>query len=184
MDDVKVSKTEKTPLVGCWSHRVQREPVGAPKHWLIGRTVVLLVLLFSIGCQRWPGTNAMRQAQVESDRLLAEFRAQKRRADDLENRNVQLEQRLGEAEKMLALKQGRSGSRVAESGSAGIRSGGDRSLSDLGAPTPSSRRIPGTGLPDSNPSTPGRLTSVPSYGNDDMRGDPNRTNQWRPIPGR
>ena len=44
----------------------------------------------------------MRQYQLESDRLLAEFRAQKKRAEELEIRNGQLEQRLAESEKLLA----------------------------------------------------------------------------------
>ena len=46
------------------------------------------------GCQQMPGGQAMRQYQLESDRLLNEFRAQKKRAEDLEVRNAQLEQRL------------------------------------------------------------------------------------------
>ena len=45
----------------------------------------------------------MRQYQQDSDRLLSEFRAQKKRAEELEARNAQLEQRLAESEKLLAL---------------------------------------------------------------------------------
>jgi hypothetical protein len=146
--------------------------------------LVLALLMPSVGCQRWPGTTAMRQYQLESDRLLSEFRAQKKRAEELEQRNAQLEQRLGETEKMLARMQGRSGSRLADtSGGASTRSGTDRTLTDLGN-APGARKIPGYGLPDIAPGTPGRLTSGGPGGNDDLRGDPNRPSQWRPIPGR
>ncbi len=62
----------------------------------------MIASLFS-GCQQGPGGMAMRQYQQDSDRLLSEFRAQKKRAEELETRNAQLEQRLAESEKLLAL---------------------------------------------------------------------------------
>jgi hypothetical protein len=129
-----------------------------------------------------PGSQAMRQYQLESDRLLNEFRAQKKRAEDLEARNVQLEQRLAESEKMLALNQQgkgsmRNGRNVRESDllTAGIsEKSSSRSGITLGPKT--------TGLPDmvDTYSPPGTLTSS---GNRDLRGDRNRDTQWRPVQG-
>ena len=54
------------------------------------------------GCQNWPQSKRMMQYQIESERLLSEFRAQKKRADELEGRNQVLVSRLSESEKMLA----------------------------------------------------------------------------------
>ena len=64
----------------------------------------------------------MRQYQQDSDRLLSEFRAQKKRAEELEARNAQLEQRLAESEKLLALgPSSKSGTR--NKGSSGLSLG-------------------------------------------------------------
>jgi hypothetical protein len=115
----------------------------------------------------------MRQYQLESDRLLSEFRSQKKRAEELEQRNYQLEQRLGESEKLIARLQGRSNSRVADSGA---RTDG-RTLADLGSNPPgTTKKIPGLGLPDDTPGTAGRLTSGAGTGT--LNGDPTRSNQW------
>ncbi len=121
----------------------------------------------------------MKQYQLESDRLLSEFRAQKKRADELDQRNVQLEQRLGESEKLIARLQGRSSSRVADTRSRG------RELIDIPAEADSSgRRLPGPGLPDASTNPSARLSSGPVAVGQDLGGDPARANQWRPIPGR
>ncbi len=188
--------------------------------------LVLFSLCFCLtlsGCQRVPGGHAMRQYQMESDRLLAEFRAQKKRAEDLEARNVQLEQRLAESEKMLARNMsGTSGRGVSGSANGtqdsklmigGLRSdrtGSDYRSNDRNAlnnlsefnssrsssPYPSSSSsssrgpigIQRGGLPDSTPSTSGRLTAGNrndpiSLGNGprDLRGDPKGDAQWRPV---
>jgi hypothetical protein len=131
------------------------------------------------GCQQWPGTHAMKQYQLESDRLLSEFRSQKKRAEELEQRNQQLEKRLGESERMIAKLQGRSPSRTAERTN-------DRTLADIGgaAAGPPPKRLSGPGLPDATPPTPGRFTSGGYNGGEDLKGDPSRSNQWRPINGR
>ena len=140
---------------------------------------VLGILSLIPGCQAWPGNQAMRQYQLESDRLLSEFRSQKKRAEELEQRNYQLEQRLGESEKLIARLQGRSTSRVADSGA---RSD-SRTLADLSNnPSGTSKKIPGLGLPDDTPGTAGRLTSGVGAGT--LNGDPARSTQWRPITGR
>ena len=73
-----------------------------------------ILVICVTGCQQWPGNQAMRQYQVESERLLSEFRSQKKRAEDLEKRNYQLEQRLGEGERALARLQGGAGGGEAE----------------------------------------------------------------------
>jgi hypothetical protein len=116
----------------------------------------------------------MRQYQVESERLLSEFRSQKKRAEDLEKRNYQLEQRLGESERALArLQGGAGGSRMASRGGVEVGEG------DL-----TTRRIGGGGLPDVQPGPAGRLSSVPYEVPGGLQGNPTRTGQWRPIPGR
>ncbi len=131
------------------------------------------------GCQQWPGTQAMKQYQLESDRLLSEFRAQKKRAEEYEQRNQQLEKRLGESERLIAKLQGRPSSRAAD------RSG-DRTLADIskGPSSSTPKRISGSGLPDATTPTPGRFTSGGYNSGEDLKGDPSRSNQWRPINGR
>ena len=47
----------------------------------------------------------MRQYQIESERLLSEYRSQKKRAEELEQRNVQLERRLVDSEREIAILQ-------------------------------------------------------------------------------
>lgn len=125
-------------------------------------SVLLCMLASGVGCQQWPGNHAMRQYQIESERLLSEYRSQKKRAEELEQRNMQLERRLGESEREIAKLQGRN-------------------PSSRMAAAPGSSMIPGGGLPDARPGTAGRLSSGnPSMGPSDTRG----SNQWRPIPGR
>jgi hypothetical protein len=104
----------------------------------------------------------MRQYQIESERLLSEYRSQKKRAEELEQRNMQLERRLGESEREIAKLQGRNpSSRMAANSGGSMISGG--------------------GLPDARPGTSGRLSS----GNSSLNsGDSRGSNQWRPIPGR
>ncbi|MEQ1825105.1 MAG: hypothetical protein ABL921_04140 [Pirellula sp.] len=134
--------------------------------------------------------------------MLNEFRAQKKRADELESRNVQLENRLAESEKQLALSGNGYANRKMNSRSdsellIGEASGTGRDLTNLSS-TGSSRsagsRAPslrtGPGLPDANPPTPGKLASGSnrdpiSLGGPprDLRGDRNRDSQWRPISG-
>ncbi len=113
----------------------------------------------------------MKQYQLESDRLLSEFRSQKKRAEEAEQRNQQLEKRLGESERMIAKLQGRPG---------------DRTLADIskGGSSSTPKRISGSGLPDATPPTPGRFTSGGYNSGEDLKGDPSRSNQWRPINGR
>lgn len=156
------------------------------------------------GCQRFPATQAMRQYQLESDRLLAEFRAQKKRAEELEVRNGQLEQRLAESEKLLARSLGGTTGRSTAGNSNRSRSGselmigdspGDRNaidnLSDANSSRSSARglsKIVRGGLPDTLPSTSGQLTSGNRNdplslggGPRDLRGDPKSESQWRPV---
>lgn len=155
--------------------------------------------LFS-GCQQGPAGIAMRQYQQDSDRLLSEFRAQKKRAEELEARNAQLEQRLAESEKLLALGpslKGNSRSRSSSNRSSGEAIDSRRAgitLSERDSTRSSLSRNPTkSGLPDVTPGTPGRFTSgLNNTGNnldpislggsgEDLRGDSSRESQWRPI---
>ena len=172
------------------------------------RSILLLAMVPSwfafTGCQRFPATQAMRQYQLESDRLLAEFRAQKKRAEELDVRNGQLEQRLAESEKLLARSLGGTTGRSTAGNSNRSRSNSeltigntpsDRSainnLSDANSSRSSTRgpsKFLRGGLPDTSPTTNGQLTSGNrndpfslGSGPRDMRGDPKSESQWRPV---
>jgi len=168
----------------CGSHWVR---MGSRMGGSLGYGAVVCLILSTSGCQQWPGNHAMRQYQIESERLLSEFRSQKKRAEDLEQRNVQLERRLGESEREIAKLQGRNpSSRMANNPGAG------GTLSGLSSGSMSG----GGGLPDARPGTSGRFSSGNiSPGNSSPGnlspgssalgpGDPRNSNQWRPIPGR
>jgi hypothetical protein len=168
----------------CGSHWVR---MGIRMGGSLGYGAVVCLILSTSGCQQWPGNHAMRQYQIESERLLSEFRSQKKRAEDLEQRNVQLERRLGESEREIAKLQGRNpSSRMANNPGTG------GTLSGLSSGSMSG----GGGLPDARPGTSGRFSSGNiSPGNSSPGnlspgssalgpGDPRNSNQWRPIPGR
>lgn len=187
-----------------YSSKIDRNSSGYPR---ISKATLLLATLFLIapltGCQRWPNGQAMKQYQMESDRLLAEFRAQKKRAEELEVRNNQLEQRLAESEKMVARSQLGLGGRSTASQSIkggnspelliGDARGFSKNTSGL-SENDSSRANPGRskilrgGLPDTKAGTSGTFTSVNpkdpiSIGGNprDLKGDPKAASQWRPV---
>jgi hypothetical protein len=173
----------------CGSHWVR---MGIRIGGSLGYGAVVCLILSTSGCQQWPGNHAMRQYQIESERLLSEYRSQKKRAEELEQRNVQLERRLGESEREIAKLQGRNpSSRMANN------PGASGTLSGLSSGSMSG----GGGLPDARPGTSGRFSSGnispgnTSPGNTSPGnlspgssalgpGDPRNSNQWRPIPGR
>ena len=156
------------------------------------------------GCQRFPGSQAMRQYQLESDRLLAEYRAEKKRNEDLTARNGLLEQRLAESEKLLARNTGGSNSRSIANNSNRNRSDSEltignvrdergpmNGLSDANSSRNSVRgptKIQRGGLADALPSTSGKFTSGNRAdpislggGARDLRGDPKSESQWLPL---
>jgi len=173
--------------------------------WSARGWILLIVScsLASTGCQRFPGSQAMRQYQLENDRLLAEFRAQKKRADESEVRNSQLEQRLAESEKLSARILGGSNGRSTAGNTSRSRNDselmigdarGDNPISSLSDAKSSRSTVRGPvkinrgGLPDALPSTSGLLTSGNrsdplSLGNGprDLKGDPKSESQWRPV---
>ncbi len=147
---------------------------------------LLLGVLASTGCQRWPGGLQAQKFQSDSERLLNEFRAEKKRADDLAAKNQLLEQRLAETEKDIA-RRNLAGNRGR------TKSGSDARLT-IGAPSGphlnglshantsrngSSRPnfIEGGGLPDMRPGTSGQFTSTGL----DHSLESERESQWRPI---
>jgi len=186
--------SQTVPRIEAVGHNVLN--ASSPRwRWMFLFTLVLL-LGFS-GCQRMPGSQAMRQYQLESDRLVNEFRLQKKRAEELETRNAQLEQRLAESEKLLARVQNSSNGRNTKNRSDSELLIGDAlgsrrtldSLSNIGSSRASSGRSSSIrpGLPDMSPLTSGQLTSGAkdpiSLGSPprDLRGDRNRDSQWRPL---
>lgn len=181
----------------CGSHWVRLGiRIGIRIGGSLGYGAVVCLLLSTSGCQQWPGNHAMRQYQIESERLLSEYRSQKKRAEELEQRNVQLERRLGESEREIAKLQGRNpSSRMANNPGTG------GTLSGLSSGSMSGSMSGGGGLPDARPGTSGRFSSGnispgnSSPGNSSPGnlspgssalgpGDPRNSNQWRPIPGR
>lgn len=182
------------------SFRLSASHLGLLRLFVVSFFGLITAIVFS-GCQQVPGGMAMRHYQQDSDRLLSEFRAQKKRAEELEARNVQLEQRLAESEKLLALgptpksssrnraANSRSSSEAIDSRRAGI------TLSERDSTRSStSRNTTKSGLPDATPGTAGRFTSGGNFsdGNnrdpislgtsgEDLRGDSGRESQWRPI---
>ena len=121
---------------------------------------LLAWLSLATGCQSWSPGSQIKQCQMESDRLLAEFRSQKKRADELEGKYQESQSRLAEAEKLIARVQNGNG-----------RSGGV--LADRSAiPSRSSSNNPNTtpnSIPNGAAGLPGRSTG---------NSDPNI--QWRP----
>lgn len=184
------------------SKAIIRKPMGESRTPV--RVLILLLCCLGLtGCQRFPGSQAMRQYQLESDRLLAEFRAQKKRADELEERKGQLEQRLAESEKLLARSLAGTSSRSTASNTNRSRTdselvigdarGGGSAINNL-SDAKSSRstgRVPAKiqrgGLPDAFPATSGQLMSgnrsdpFSVGGSRDLRGDPKNESQWRPV---
>jgi hypothetical protein len=155
----------------------------APKSALL-----VLALSFCTGCQQlpWPGSQQAKQFQVDSERILGEFRAQKKRADDLAAKNQQLETRLAETEKSLARQNLQSLSQSNSSSSRNNRKGNSNSNPAkgrlfVGAPDDD------PGLPDAPPSMSGLLTSSGGFSktdrdlNNSSDNDNKESPQWRPV---
>ncbi|XZE19498.1 hypothetical protein SH449x_004818 [Pirellulaceae bacterium SH449] len=153
--------------------------------WGLRVAICCIFLLFpATGCQRmpWPGSQQARQFQADSERLLGEFRAQKKRADELAARNQQLEARLAESEKSLARQNLQS---LSQSGGASSRNNRNRRSEDS-----QSRLFVGpseedSGLPDAPPSISGLLTSGGGFSNPSGRSPEmpagKDSPQWRPV---
>ncbi len=149
------------------SHSVTSDSIPfAARTWRVASGLLLLSSVVLSGCQQMPGGQAMRQYQLESERLLSEFRAQKKRAEELEVRNAQLEQRLAESEKLLASNPGgysgksskfRSETELLIGEATGARRNSNP-LSESGSSRTTGIRgaIGRTGLPDVSPSAAGQ----------------------------
>ncbi len=105
----------------------------------IKQKATLLALIASIvvgsaGCNSIGAGKQMKQLEMENNRLLSEFRAERQRRESAERTAQQLELRLAESEKMLArqLQNGSSPSRLSS------LPGGPGSLSSFGSPDSSS----------------------------------------------
>ncbi|MCU0720300.1 MAG: hypothetical protein MUC83_11400 [Pirellula sp.] len=154
---------------------------SAPKLALLA----LSLAIFS-GCQQfpWPGSQQAKQFQVDSERILGEFRAQKKRADELAAKNQQLEARLAETEKSLARQNLQSLAQSNSSSSRNNRQGSSTS-------NPAKGRLfvgppdDDPGLPDTPPSMSGLLTSSGGFSRTDKNlsdtGDNKESPQWRPV---
>ncbi len=63
---------------------------------------VLTLLACSTGCQNGPVLGRMKQSQIENERLLSEFRSQKKEVEQLRAERSQLLQQQAETEKLAA----------------------------------------------------------------------------------
>lgn len=74
-------------------------PGGYPHAWTL---LALLLLITLSGCNSFGSGKLVQQLQNENERLLTEFRAEKKRREEFEKQNRTLEARLSESEKLLA----------------------------------------------------------------------------------
>jgi hypothetical protein len=159
-------------------------------HALIGFIPRLAMLVLSLaictGCQQfpWPGSQQAKQFQLDSDRILGEFRAQKKRADELAAKNQQLEARLAETEKSLARQNLKSLSQSNSSSSRNSRTSGSTNSpakSQLYVSPPEDD----PGMPDVPPSMAGLLTSGGGFSkierDQNNQSDQKESPQWRPV---
>lgn len=134
------------------------------------------LVLSTAGCQKWPGSQQASQFQIDRERLLGEFRAEKKRVEELAARNRMLEQRLAESEKAIARQnlvdgrgsgRGRTNSelRIGEDRNPSRNSDGSSALSNVNTSRANANRsrIPdGRGLPDTRSGIGGQFTSTGS----------------------
>lgn len=63
---------------------------------------LLLLVICPAGCNSFGNSRLVKELQSENERLLAEFRAQRNRSEELEKTNRLQAERLAESEKLLA----------------------------------------------------------------------------------
>ena len=146
---------------GSWQTRVMLDNRRCLVSW------ILVCLVSTAGCQKFPSQVQLQQYQMENEKLLGELRAQKRKAEELEQKNSQLAQRLDETERL-----------VAQSGTASPSS----RISSNGS---SSRRTytPGAGTRSSFAPDPQSLGSPPATFGHLKQDDASVSNapKWKPI---
>jgi hypothetical protein len=168
------------------SNRTHHSRIG----FILRLAALALVGSVCPGCQQfpWPGSQQAKQFQVDSERILGEFRAQKKRADELATKNQQLEARLAETEKSLARQNLQSLSQSNSSSSRNNRKG--NTANNSGSNSGNNRLFVGPpdddpGLPDTPPSMSGLLTSGGGFSKADRdynnASDNKESPQWRPV---
>lgn len=122
------------------------------------------------GCGTFGSGQQLKQLQMENDRLVSEYRAQRERVAALQETNAALEARVGEAERMLA-QVGKTlpSSRISR---APQRSSGSASSSS-GPNSPA-----GSGSSTAPPYIPPSVPSLPESGRDNAS---ESEVQWRPM---
>jgi hypothetical protein len=138
------------------------------------RTVVWLGgLAILLGCQNGPLMGRMKQSQLENERLLSEFRSQKREVEQLRADRDRLLQQQAETEKLAAKLQSQLN-----------RRGGDPSESSLVASRPNSFQAPTRIAQDPrSPAAeyPRDFSSSGSNNSNRSTSRPSDSLQWRPI---
>ncbi len=95
------------------SHNQPFYNVKSARSYILGGLGLTVLLLAGSGCNSFGNSRLVKELQSENDRLLAEFRAQRTRSEELEKSNQLQAQRLAESEKLLArLSQGGGPGRV------------------------------------------------------------------------
>lgn len=96
---------QRTPPVRQSVHN-PRTPAQAGcsrRHAVGGRAIIVVWLVtWTSGCGLFGSGQQLKQLQMENDRLISEYRAQRERVTKLQETNVALEARIGEAERLLA----------------------------------------------------------------------------------
>lgn|GEM_PF-6310081 len=139
---------------------------------------VVFLLAMSIGCQNGPMSGRMQQYQLENERLLTEFRSQKKENEQLRADRTRLLVQQAETEKLAAKLQSQlSGNKTLTAqlpagrsnlGSAGARTVGERSPFDNLQPSDRLSQTPSNARLDSS------TRNSRSAQNEDAL-------QWRPI---
>lgn len=94
----QVGRKEFMVAIDRKSNRSSLTKVAAARNW---RWLPFAILGLT-GCGMFGGPAQLKQLQAENDKLVSEYRAQRDKVAKLQETNVALEQRVAEAEKLLA----------------------------------------------------------------------------------
>jgi hypothetical protein len=152
--------------------------------WIARKAIVpvaaCLAIAFASGCQNGPMIGRMHQSQLESERLLSEFRAQKKENEQLREDRNRLLQQQAETEKLAARLQAQLNSNRP------LNASNQRALADRGLPSNplADRSIPDRSGLNSRSKTVSSGSSAGSENreNAEPRSASNSDSlQWRPI---
>lgn len=151
----------------------------------VASVATCLAIAFSTGCQNGPITGRMHQSKLESERLLSEFRAQKKENEQLREDRNRLLQQQAETEKLAARLQAQLNSNRP------LNAGNQRAITDRGLPSslPLNNSLADRSIPDrsvfnsrSKTVSTGSPATTTDRDNTEPRSASNSDSlQWRPI---